>query len=467
MANQDIIQLPFKVTSFSEDALVALNRNFSEIERYLSILQLYMKQTGKVLIDNSVQEGESYNSVIITAVDGIKVLDNTGTLRCHLGQYETGKYGLKLIAGSIEADALILNKTAFTVNAQLDGFGDGSDGDFSSTENVTIPVVTEDASSVIKQYSSFTLNAGHTLTTDKRCRGLFIFCQGDVTINGTINMNGKSGKVSKENSAQRILQIPVGVYAIDVPPGGTAGNGGSGGPGADDETPQRGKGGTGGSATSSTWFGGGFGGAGGGAGGGRGNQTDRGGYDGGNAGTSNLDNLVGAGGIGGAFLNAGSVGGNLSGGGGGSGGDGGVAGGGGGAGVAGGGGGYMDATAGASSGGQGGGLIVIIAKGNITIGSGAIITANGLNGGVGGNGADGGVSTGDGGGGGGQGGGGGGVVVLAYGGSYSNAGSITVNGGTGGAGGAKGTGGTITTYPATNGVSGSNGTVGTIILAEV
>jgi len=40
---QDVIQLPFKVTEINEDMLVALHRNFKEIERHLSFLQMQVK----------------------------------------------------------------------------------------------------------------------------------------------------------------------------------------------------------------------------------------------------------------------------------------------------------------------------------------------------------------------------------------------------------------------------------------
>lgn len=40
---QDVVQLPFKVTEINEDMLVALHRNFKEIERHLSFLQMQVK----------------------------------------------------------------------------------------------------------------------------------------------------------------------------------------------------------------------------------------------------------------------------------------------------------------------------------------------------------------------------------------------------------------------------------------
>lgn len=42
--DQDIIKLPFRITEFNEDMLVALDRNFKEIEFRLSLLQRYIKQ---------------------------------------------------------------------------------------------------------------------------------------------------------------------------------------------------------------------------------------------------------------------------------------------------------------------------------------------------------------------------------------------------------------------------------------
>ena len=81
-------------------------------------------------------------------------------------------------------------KTA--LNMKLDKpkvFGDGRDGDFNSTGDVVFNVVEDTDPPVIKQYKNFTLNVGHTMTVDKRSKGIIILCQGNVVINGTINMN--------------------------------------------------------------------------------------------------------------------------------------------------------------------------------------------------------------------------------------------------------------------------------------
>jgi hypothetical protein len=46
-----------------------------------------------------------------------------------------------------------------------------------------------DGDMVVKQYTSVTINNGDTVTTDQPCRGMFIFCQGNMTVNGTLSMS--------------------------------------------------------------------------------------------------------------------------------------------------------------------------------------------------------------------------------------------------------------------------------------
>ena len=76
--------------------------------------------------------------------------------------------------------------------------GDSSDGALSTTGNVTHTVLNPngsyDGDMVVKQYSTLTINAGHTMTTNIPCRGMFIYVAGDCTIDGTLSMTGKGGK---------------------------------------------------------------------------------------------------------------------------------------------------------------------------------------------------------------------------------------------------------------------------------
>ena len=45
-----------------------------------------------------------------------------------------------------------------------------------------------DGDMVVKQYTSMAIDAGDTVTVDQPCRGLMILCTGDCTINGTLSM---------------------------------------------------------------------------------------------------------------------------------------------------------------------------------------------------------------------------------------------------------------------------------------
>lgn len=311
-------------------------------------------------------------------------------------------------------------------------YGDGSDGVFNSTGNVTFAVGADDGGPIVKQYSSFTLNAGHTMTVDRRCKGLIILCQGDVTISGTIHMDNLAARVSRDINtvpwSGSVAAVTYPDYTLKtllnflIPAGGAGGAGGGVSSGA--------AGANGGSNCA-------YGGSGGG-GGGCGYSPPALNPTAGNVG-------AGTGGSGGTAYGA-------------------------------------SATNGSPGGVGGGGIIIIIAKGNITINAGGTVSANST--GNGGNGGTASASTCAGGGGGGagnggnggnasqpansyaQGGGGGGgagggVILLIYGGVYTNSGAVTVNGGSGGIGGTA-SGGAGGNYSGANGQAGQVGSIFTV-----
>jgi hypothetical protein len=331
------------------------------------------------------------------------------------------------------------------VDALTGSFGDGSDGQFNSAGNETLVVPVEDESIIVKQYAtSFVLNAGHTLTTDKRCRGLFIKVKGDVTIHGTVDMNSKAANIPSSNGGYVVLLKPAAAAL------GVGGSGGSGGSGASIVIPSGGtaNGGVGGAGSNGLWSGGARGGGGGGgASMGTRDTGDGEEYygDAGQPGGASSPGLPGeAGNLGPGVAGSGGGGGNASytsgnAGAGGSSLNGGGGGGGGGAG------GSNGGPGGAGTG-WGGGLVCIIASGNVTIGATGVIRADGAPGGAGG-------SPGGGGGGGGC---GGGIVAIFHGGTYSNSGTIQAYGGNGGS--APGGG---------NSQPGAAGGIGTITVAKV
>ena len=338
------------------------------------------------------------------------------------------------------------NTTVGSLSSYNNYFGTGADGDCTISGSAQISSSTspaglnnisrENGDIIVKNFKSLTINSGILFSPLRACRGMVIYCTGNLTVNGIISMTGKgSGVVTK-------IAAPIGIasstdsrydlvdatlyfnnlsssiaggrgipthwnwapsgsawfnnFKMRVPLSGSAAGGGGVSPG----TP--------GSVGSAGIF------CCGGGGGGGGGQPQYG--------------YAGPGG-------AGAVGSIFAGGGGGGGGGGGVSGGGGGSGlleIGGAGGGYGGGNGAGyptygANGRLGGGLIVIIVRGNITING--IISSNG------GTGTDGTNSPRGGGGGGGS---GGGRLIIIYGGTYSNVGSVVTNGGSAGAGGSGG-----------------------------
>lgn len=58
--------------------------------------------------------------------------------------------------------------------------------------NVTYAVNTTTRDMILKQFTSMTINSGDTVTVDGWCRGLFIYVQGDCTIDGALSMSSTS-----------------------------------------------------------------------------------------------------------------------------------------------------------------------------------------------------------------------------------------------------------------------------------
>jgi hypothetical protein len=286
------------------------------------------------------------------------------------------------------------------------------------------------------QVKSLRVRNGHTLTTFTPSQGLVVLSQGDVTIEGTINMSAKGGWSSTKPRYSHLNKDGDNILLLN---GGNGGNGAKAGGQGRLLLGGFGSGGYGGGAYSAS---------------------------GGDAGailsaeivistpsttpTAPEDSVTG-----GAVGYSGQ---------GGSGAKGyrGSGGNGGGANGAGGGGGGAGEYASGAYGGQGdyaGGFIGIITKASIIISSTGKLYANGGNGGFGGKGKANGGSyyyaySGNGGGG-----AGGGVIALLYKVTIQNLGTIALNGGSGGAGGASWE---PTTYPGFAGQPGTSGSVGTI-----
>jgi len=349
-------------------------------------------------------------------------VQTTGTLPVNCGGTAgtTGTAAINnLITGSPSSNnALIYNGTNWVPASVFSNyFGTGADGavTISTSTNLTS---TTDGPAIVKNYTSLTINSGQTLTVSNRCKGLIIYVQGNCTINGSLLMTwrGASAAGASTNVVEYTPQTdgitpgegPITTTTFNTPAAGAAG-------GAGGATSNPGVAGTAGSLGQP---------GGGGGGGGDGQGT---GHPGGN-GTAGTSYSGGSGGGGAASINNGNVA-STNGGTGGVGGAGGVSneGGGGGAGNPGGAGGTGTPVGGSTGSSGSGGYLVLIVGGNLTIGSGAFIAANGSAGGNGGSGSGVGGS--------GGGGAGGGVIWIFYQGTLSNSGTVQALGGTAGTGG--------------------------------
>lgn len=342
------------------------------------------------------------------------------------------------------------NKSVGSLSSNNNFFGSEQDGDVSFLTSTTISSE-NNGEIVVKQYKSCSISLGATVTTSNPCRGLVIFCTGDLTIGGTLTMTAKGGGVGNKstefnyNIADTSLSFTtssLGVQSWNFSPNdsvwypkykqnvlirtigsptpsgaGTAGvyscgSGGAGGRGqywcpAPTTSPFNWgpyvqPGGSAGNGGTGTIF------AGGGGGGGQG-----GGYCTFSVtpGSAAVFEVGGSGGSGNSGPNPNPTPSPINPG---------YSGGGGGAGYSagsGGGGSPTPATSGTSG---AGGLLIIIVRGNVSITG--TISSNGSNGGPGGGGANGG----------GGGGSGGGRIIIVYGGTYSNAGTVQANGGSAG-----------------------------------
>lgn len=324
---------------------------------------------------------------------------------------------------------LSLSSASFTY------FGTGLDGSVTYAANTSL-TSTLDGSPVIMNYTDLTINSGVTLTVSNRCRGLIIYCSGNCIINGTLSMDARGPNAAGQNtyfvrkspssitqntdisSTETVINL---LQAVSLATGGagatlynslsgTAGTGGNtGGGGAGGGAAYAGyTSGAVGNGSNGTSFSGGSGGggnsfastgsnaasnAGAGGAGAYGadwadSQSSAGGGGGGSGGGSILVMY------GGTLANSGTI--RMNGGSGGASGsstgsnNNQVGGGGGGAGNSGGAGAAGTSGTGGGSGSAGssgnGGLIILVVKGNLTIGATGILTANGTNGGSGGSG---------------------------------------------------------------------------------
>ena len=74
--------------------------------------------------------------------------------------------------------------------AKVNYFGTGADGNVTISADTELGT-TEDGDILVKNYGNLTIDATKTLTVDNRCRGLVLFVDGNLVVNGTISMTAR------------------------------------------------------------------------------------------------------------------------------------------------------------------------------------------------------------------------------------------------------------------------------------
>lgn len=95
------------------------------------------------------------------------------------------------------------NFTTVNQSSYKNYFGTGVDGDVTLSSSAQISSSFNnvlDGDFIVKNYKNLTVNSGVTLLPLKRCRGLIIYCTGDLTVNGNISMTAKGGGVGNKSA---------------------------------------------------------------------------------------------------------------------------------------------------------------------------------------------------------------------------------------------------------------------------
>lgn len=88
------------------------------------------------------------------------------------------------------------NSTRDSTNSGFNPWGNCSDGGLGeyTSDNASIASTT-DGDVIVRQHDVMFVDTGITLTTSNRCKGLFIYCRGDLILNGNISMTARGAYV--------------------------------------------------------------------------------------------------------------------------------------------------------------------------------------------------------------------------------------------------------------------------------
>lgn len=113
-----------------------------------------------------------------------------------------------------------------SLTGEASAFGTGVLGDVVYSEEFIYPSK-DYYGRYILLCKNFTLPEGITMIPPEKCNGLYIYCQGTCTINGTIDMRGKRLTLDSDNGISNFIKVGETTYPLAV--GGHTVKGGDGG----------------------------------------------------------------------------------------------------------------------------------------------------------------------------------------------------------------------------------------------
>lgn len=89
----------------------------------------------------------------------------------------------------------VINDISTTLVSDTNWWGTGADGNVTISSNTQLAATT-DGDMIVKNYNDLTINSGVSLTTDNRCRGLLLYVKGNLNVQGNLSVTARGCKAN-------------------------------------------------------------------------------------------------------------------------------------------------------------------------------------------------------------------------------------------------------------------------------
>lgn len=189
-------------------------KNLTVQSRFATQTYIFLNELGE-----TIDDGDFLKNTIVTV--RINTVLNTATLTDNMinPNYRAIEEATKeIVSMHTEMKELL--------DGEPSAFGTGSMGTIIYSDGFKWPKV-DFYGRYILQFEDFTLPEDVTMTPPEKCNGLYIYCKGACTINGTIDMRGKRLTLDSDNGITNYIQVGEKQYLLAV--GGDTVKGGDGG----------------------------------------------------------------------------------------------------------------------------------------------------------------------------------------------------------------------------------------------